>query len=253
MPSAGRILIADDEPMFLETTAELLGYRDYQCDCAQDAAEAADLLSRNRYDLLISDIRMPGNPRLELIRVLHEIAPGMPTILVTGNPSVDTAVDAIGLPVLAYMLKPVDFDELLGRVDQCMRKSRVAHRARDAKAGLARWRRDLTETAALIHEVDDPDSPASLDAFVTLGLKNVADVLQSFSRLAEDQPAGHSPRDTWSRIASAQLDAAHDALIETIEVLKRTKDLFKSKQLARLRHKIESLIDNWPKRPSDLP
>ncbi|NQT36214.1 MAG: response regulator, partial [Planctomycetes bacterium] len=172
MPSAGRILIADDEPMFLETTAELLGYRDYRCDCARDAAEAAGLLSRNRYDLLISDIRMPGNPRLELIRALHEIAPGMPTILVTGNPSVDTAVAAIGLPVLAYMLKPIDFDELLGRVDQCMRKSRVAHRARDAKAKLAKWRQDLKDTAALLQDADDPSDSTSLDAFVSLGLKN---------------------------------------------------------------------------------
>ena len=63
MTTNNSILIADDEQVFLDTTAELLGFRGYQCDCAKDAAEAIAFLQKKRYDLLISDIKMPGKDR----------------------------------------------------------------------------------------------------------------------------------------------------------------------------------------------
>ena len=111
--SLGRILIADDEKTFLAAMAQLLCNEGFECDCAEDATEVLEKLSKKTYDLLIADIKMPGNSNLELIRQLSQTAPAVSIILVTGYPSQQTAIEAVQLPVAAYLVKPVDFPQLL--------------------------------------------------------------------------------------------------------------------------------------------
>ena len=118
MAELGRILIVDDDETFLFSTADLLRREGYTCDCAPDAAAAAERLRAEDYDLLIADIKMPDNKELVFIRDVPRIAEGMPIILVTGYPSLYSAIQSIQLPVVAYMIKPIDFDELLERVQR---------------------------------------------------------------------------------------------------------------------------------------
>ncbi len=116
MEDQGRVLIVDDEEIFLMSTADLLRREGYAVDSVLDAREAAQKLSENRYDVLISDIRMPWNPDLKLIQEIPEPNTGLPVILVTGYPSAPTAIQAISLSVLAYFVKPLEFYELLATV-----------------------------------------------------------------------------------------------------------------------------------------
>ena len=94
MSELGRILIADDEETFLMSTADLLRNEGFECDCAPDATSAAQMLRSGDHDLLIADIKMPGNFELEFIRDLPQIAEGLPVILVTGYPTLDTAIQS---------------------------------------------------------------------------------------------------------------------------------------------------------------
>jgi len=109
----GRILIADDEESVLLSTADLLRIEGYECACASNAKTAFDMLRRKKFDLLIADIKMQGNSDLQLIKKLTEIAHKMPVILVTGYPSLSSAVQSINLPVVGYLIKPFEFSELL--------------------------------------------------------------------------------------------------------------------------------------------
>lgn len=245
----GRILIADDEPMFLDTTAELLGYRGYECDCARDAPEAVELLNRQHYDLMISDIKMPGNPKLELIDSLKKIAKGMPVILVTAHPSLDSAIESIRLPVVAYLIKPVDFDELLSKVQGALKRSQAGRKAHEAQQHLAAWHQTLKEADALLRQAGQHCSSMSVDPSVAANMKDVADVVANFSRLAGEPTEDSSTQQQWALIGSAQLETTHSMLIEAIDVLGRTKHLFKSKQLGQLRRKLQLLVDTWPKQP----
>jgi DNA-binding NtrC family response regulator len=111
-----RILLADDEEDFLKFTATLLEKEGYTCDCVTDGATAVELLRTRRYDAVISDIRMPGNPDLRVVREANELQDGVPVILVTAYPSMGTAKRAVELPVTAYVEKPVEFQELLSKV-----------------------------------------------------------------------------------------------------------------------------------------
>ncbi len=113
MARRGRILIADDEESVLLSTADLLRIEGYECACASDAKTAFDMLRRKKYDLLIADIKMQGNSDLQLIKKLPEFAPRMPVILVTGYPSLSSAVQSMKLPVVGYLIKPFEFTELL--------------------------------------------------------------------------------------------------------------------------------------------
>jgi two-component system response regulator HydG len=121
-----RILIADDEPLFLRTTAELLRKAGYECSCAADGDAALQALAREPFDLVISDLNMPGNLKLELLREGRRQWPEIPLIIVTGAPSLPTAIESVRLGIADYLLKPVKFDDLHSSV-----KRALSHCARE--------------------------------------------------------------------------------------------------------------------------
>src|SRR5207344_3490848 len=116
MSSKGRILMADDEPIFLSATADLLRRDGYECVTVEDGAAALGKVSDESFDLLITDLEMPGNSDLQLVRQIAERSGGLPVIILTGYPSVRSAIACIELPVAAYLTKPVVFEELLDKV-----------------------------------------------------------------------------------------------------------------------------------------
>lgn len=128
MSKLGRIIITDDEETFLESTADLLREEGYECDCALTGQSAIEWLGKKKYDLMIADIKMPGNYEMELIKELPQIAAGLMAILVTGYPSIETASLATRLPVAGYLIKPIKFDELLELVHQSVARAQAFRR-----------------------------------------------------------------------------------------------------------------------------
>lgn len=118
-----RLLLADDEETFLKATAELLRDEGFECDCAMDGFQALEILAVQRHDLLIADLQMPGNTQFELVEQAAQIAPMLPMILVTGYPSLGSAIRAVELPLVAYLVKPFDFDDLLKHIRKAIRRS----------------------------------------------------------------------------------------------------------------------------------
>jgi len=125
MEPRGRILMADDEDTFLRATAALFQRAGYDCDCASDGAGVLAAAQCNAYDVVVTDINMAGNKDLELVREIRRRFADLPVILVTGYPSLGTAIEALRLSAIDYILKPVDFDELLGRVREAIERIRV--------------------------------------------------------------------------------------------------------------------------------
>jgi DNA-binding NtrC family response regulator len=123
VPDGHRILIADDEETFLLSTARLLERQGYHLDRASDAPSARALLHASQYDVVISDVRMPGNAGLAFLREVIEITPGTPLIVVTGYPSAHREIEAAHLAFAACLVKPIAFAELLMHVEDAIRKS----------------------------------------------------------------------------------------------------------------------------------
>jgi len=122
-----RILIADDEPLYLRTTGQLLRKAGYECECVPDADSALDLLQQKPFDLILSDLNMPGNLKLELLQKGRSQWPHIPLIVITGVPSLPTAIEAVRLGIADYLLKPVKFEDLLTSVRRVLAQPDDTH------------------------------------------------------------------------------------------------------------------------------
>lgn len=238
----GRILLADDEETFLTSTAELLRREGYQCETVPDGEAALGLAAAGDFDLLISDLEMPGNSDLQLVRRIAETSGGLPVIILTGYPSTRSAIACIELPVAAYLIKPVLFPELLSRVESAVRRFRSYRAMENAERRLRDWRHEF-ENLAVAKDGAGTSAPA-IDVFLSLTLRNVMGSLTDLDQLGRALSGGtveQRPCQLMNCPRGAQLQ---QAVRETIEVLEQTKSAFKSKQLGELRHRLELLLEH---------
>jgi two-component system response regulator HydG len=133
--NSARILIADDEPLYLRTTAELLRKEGFDCTTAPNGSAALEALSEKSFDLVLSDLNMPGNMQLELLRTGRTNWPDVPVIIVTGAPSLPTAIESVRLGITDYLLKPVKFDDLLSSIRRALAHRRQPMPRLKDKAG----------------------------------------------------------------------------------------------------------------------
>ncbi|MBI5833293.1 MAG: response regulator [Armatimonadetes bacterium] len=227
MASGGLVLLADDDPVVRSTDSLRLARLGYECQTAPDADSAMALLADRDYDVLISDIDMPGNDELALVTRAQALRPGLPVLIVTGSPSFDTARAAVGLGVRAYLLKPVSMDVYAAEMEAAVHVRRLWRAVQDAG----------TRLAPLAGDED-----ALVDAGLEALLWSVASAATQLGAI-QAQAGRLAPGQVRSEMAAAvpQTDLV-DALRETVEVLHDTKNSFRSKALARLRHRLEQLL-----------
>ncbi|HJQ67311.1 MAG TPA: response regulator [Gemmatimonadales bacterium] len=237
--ASGRILIADDEQTFLNATADLLRREGYEVDTVLDGRTALERV-RAGYDLLITDLEMPGNEDLALVRGVAEAVGGLPIIIITGYPSTRSAIAAIELPVSAYLLKPVRFEDLITRVTAAVSRFRTYQAMRQAEDRLNKWRDDFQHIAA----GKGTGSGPGVDAFLALTLRNVMGSLTDLELLGQAL-AGHDPAGQPCQLINCPRGAQlQSAVQETVDVLEATKGAFKSKALGELRKKLELLLQH---------
>lgn len=147
-----RVLVVDDDHEvrgFFEDALQLEGFETIG---VASAAEAFDALQLGEPDVIVSDISMPGLSGVGLLRRLREQSMEVPVILVTGDPSLQSALDAIKLDVYGYLCKPVSPDELLGTVVGALAQSKGAA-LRQVAASLASREGSSGESRLLMGEI----------------------------------------------------------------------------------------------------
>ena len=118
----GCILIADDDVLVSAPLRKILIARGYSADCVETGADALAALSTGKYDVLITDICMPGNFALDLLSAPEVVSKNVPVILITGYPTLDTAVSAVKHGVVDYIIKPVQPPAFLASVERALSK-----------------------------------------------------------------------------------------------------------------------------------
>jgi excisionase family DNA binding protein len=101
-----RILVVDDEEAVLTLFKKTFERAQYDVDTAGDGASAIECLRANEYDLLVTDLQMPGVGGLSVIREARRLATGLPVVIVTGRSTEASAIEAVNLGVSAYLTKP---------------------------------------------------------------------------------------------------------------------------------------------------
>lgn len=108
-----RVLVADDEASIRELLSKTLALAEYDVDLAQDGRSALERVRTTEYDLLITDLKMPGVDGLSVIREARRFRPELPIIIITGFSTEASAIEALNLGVSGYLTKPFRVPKVL--------------------------------------------------------------------------------------------------------------------------------------------
>ena len=120
------ILVADDEESIRWVLSKALSKQGFGVDLAENGQEALDLIRRNRYDLAILDIKMPGASGLELLDRFQQEHPETPVVIMTAESTMKNAVEAMKRGAYDYITKPFDLDALDAIILKAQKASNIS-------------------------------------------------------------------------------------------------------------------------------
>ena len=115
-----RILIVDDEATIRDTLCTVLKEEGFDAESAENGRAALEKIQQNNYDLVITDLRMPEMDGLELLKAVKLNSPQTSVIIITAYGSMESAIEALRLGAFDYLIKPLDFDDVILRVRRLM-------------------------------------------------------------------------------------------------------------------------------------
>lgn len=149
MKSPIRVLLVDDEKSVRVTLASFLKDADYDVAVAEDARGAQERLREGEWDVVVSDIVLPRLSGVALLKHIRETAPDVQVVMMTGEPTVDTASEAVRAGACDYLSKPIGKDGILRAVANAARIKRLEDERRRLTEENAAYQRDLER---LVHE-----------------------------------------------------------------------------------------------------
>ncbi len=142
-----KVLIVDDESSIRRTLREILEFEKYDVEEACDGLECLVKLKRDKYDVVIMDIKMPKMDGMDALERLQLLAPDTPVVMISGHANIDTAVDAVRQGAFDFISKPPDLNRLLITLRNAMEKSNLI-----TETKVLRKKVSLTKTQEIIGE-----------------------------------------------------------------------------------------------------
>jgi DNA-binding NtrC family response regulator len=134
--SKGKVLLVDDKANIVKLLQKILGEA-YVTETASDGSEALARLADRNYDVVVSDIRMPGADGFEVLRHVKEKSPDTEVVLMTAFASIDKAVEAIKLGAYDYLQKPFDPDDVALVIARALERKSLRGEAKDLRRALS--------------------------------------------------------------------------------------------------------------------
>ncbi|MFH1488024.1 MAG: response regulator [Pseudomonadota bacterium] len=147
-----RILIVDDEAAIRKILTEILQRNNYHCTPASDASEARNCLKNQNFDLLMCDIRMPGESGLDLVRYVKGAYPDTAVVMVTAVDDPQEAGSALDIGVYGYLIKPFAPNQVLITAANALRRRELEIKERSTRQDLERTVRERTADVVRINE-----------------------------------------------------------------------------------------------------
>ncbi|MBE0569346.1 MAG: sigma-54-dependent Fis family transcriptional regulator, partial [Deltaproteobacteria bacterium] len=165
----GRILFIDDDPAGREVALFNLRKAGYEVTAASDGREGLDAFAAAPFDLVITDLKMPGVPGMEVLRSVRAQAPEVPVLVITAFGNVETAVSAMKEGAYDFIGKPFHRDQLLLSVDKALERRRLAAEVRDLRVRAAGVEREIVfASGAMRSLVEMADRVARTEATVLI-------------------------------------------------------------------------------------
>lgn len=132
-----KILVVDDDVDILQSLKEILETKGYEVEVAESAQKGLEWARKKFFNLAIIDIKLPDMEGTELLAKIHKEKPQMMKVMLTGYPSLDNAVQALNLGADAYLMKPVNPEELLRVVEEKLKEQTEAESMTEER--VAEW------------------------------------------------------------------------------------------------------------------
>ncbi len=236
-----RILIADQVSPELEGIVQHLRAAGHQCDITTSADQARKLLLAQSYDLLITDINLADGEGTDLIEHVQQTFPGLPVMVVTESPSLESAIRSVELPVVAYLLKSESKTVLCERVRSAIART-------ESVQSLLRTQRQLRQCAADLDDVrfgrwkPGPKERQGQMRVPISTLQSLAGCLGELVAL-ETGPNVTAQVTRFCKLLHCPVwQVQRNAIHKCILLLHETKRRFKSKELAQVRETLEDLL-----------
>lgn len=185
-----RILVIDDERSIRVTLKEILEYEGYQMDEAPDGPAALELAAREKFDVILCDIKMPLMDGIEVLDKLL-LMNDTPVVMISGHGNIDTAVDAIKRGAYDYISKPLDLNRLLITIRNAMEKGSLIKETRVLKRKVSKTfemvgeSEPIQQIRTMIERVAPTDARVLITGDNGTGKELVARWLHEFSPRAE--------------------------------------------------------------------
>jgi two-component system nitrogen regulation response regulator NtrX len=138
VPRKAHLLLVDDDPNTLASLARAFRLTGHEATVCDNANRAADLLRTGSFDLILSDVVMPGKDGLALLEELKAAGVRTPVVLISGQANVEMAVRAVKLGALDFLEKPISTDKLLVTVENALRLTRLEEENRELRHRLGK-------------------------------------------------------------------------------------------------------------------
>lgn len=163
-----RLLVVDDDPEIRQTLAEVLSYDGYVVEVARDGIEAQQLLTREEYDIVLCDVRMPGKDGMELLEWARQHRPEVEFIMLSGHATIETAVAATKKGAFDFMEKPLDLPRLEVLIRNATEKRKLVVENKTLVRRVFRVREILGQSPAIQRIREQIERVAPLDTRVLI-------------------------------------------------------------------------------------
>jgi DNA-binding NtrC family response regulator len=164
-----KILIIDDEKSIRNTLKDILVYEKHEVDEAADGIEGIKAAEKERYDVILCDIKMPKMDGMEVLDKLMEICPDVPVVMISGHGTIDTAVEAIKKGAFDYISKPPDLNRLLITVRNALDRKSLVTETKSLKRKIYRTAEMVGQSEGIIkvREMIEKVAPTEARVLIT--------------------------------------------------------------------------------------
>ncbi len=187
-----RVLVADDEPALRRAVARLLQSGGFEVVEVGDGNAAIKEVIGGGFDVIVTDIGMPGSSGIDLLRVVRAYDLDVPVVLITGSPEIESAVEAVELGAIQYFAKPFEPEALRQAVERASRLHRLARLKRDALALAGEASHEAGDRAGLSVRLDSALAKLKV-AFQPIVDFSRREVLAHEALMRSDEPSLPNP------------------------------------------------------------
>ena len=166
-----KILIIDDEKSIRKTLREILEYEKYIVDEAADGIEGVAMIQKEKYDIVLCDIKMPKMDGIEVLDKVMQLSSDTPVVMVSGHGNIETAVEAVKKGAFDFIAKPLDLNRLLVTIRNAMDKSTLVTETKVLKKKVSKTFDMVGESKAIaqIQEMIERVAPTDARVLITGG------------------------------------------------------------------------------------